>query len=387
MNRIIALLALGCALCASAQSAFFPIISSAVSADKEIQAQHDLSEASVSFSDVAGPQIEFEHLWPSSADEAVKWNIGISQEFDWPGVYGARSRVAGLERERSMLVLIQINADKALAVKQVIIDIINSHCRHHLYTAVGRNLARIDSLTAVAFDRGAATALDVWKMKLAVLDNEQCIATALGDIRALEGSLAATGVDFINGEEEFWHDYPLQPLINPAETSSNSLAEALIRNSAELGHARSRATKMELAPAFSLGYVHAFEDRTHFNGFSVGLRLPSFSIKKKNRVAALEAEAMSLESSFEADKQRAEMQALYEEALALSRALESYRSLTGDESYLRLLDKSFNAGQITVIDYLNEINLFITARIGYLDLEYRYNLALARLNRYRSLDF
>lgn len=369
------------------QSSFNDIIMSALENDKEILARQAAGEASVTYSDIAGPQIDFEHLWPSRANEDVKWNLGISQEFDWPGAYGARAKVAALERENASLQLLQARAEKALSVKQIIIEIINSHCRLELYNAVARNLARVDSLTRVAFDRGAATSLDLWKMKLAVLENQHSIATAESEIRSFEGSLSATGVEFLNGEAEFWHDYPFQPLINPAEDNRSSLTEAIARNTSSLGQARSKAIKMEAAPGFAVGYLHAFEENTHFNGFTVGLRLPSFTQKKKNRVARLEAESANFAISYELDNQNAEMQGLYEEAVSLSKALASYRELTGDESYLKLLDKSFNAGQLTVIDYLNEINLFITARIGYLDLEYRYNQALAKLNRYRSLDF
>lgn len=387
MKRIIStVIALSFIVTLCAQSAFDEIIRSALTGDREIKSRQAAGEAAVTYNDIAGPQIEFEHLWPSGDDD-VKWNIGVSQDFDWPGLYSARSKVAGLERENASLVLMQIKADKALSVKQVIIDIINSHRRHELYRSIAVNLARIDSLTRVAYDRGAATSLDIWKMKFALLENEQCIATAESDIRALEGTLSATGVKFINGEAEFWHDYPFQALINPAEADRSSFAEALMQNTVALGHARSKAVRLEAIPSFSLGYIHAFEENTHFNGLSVGLRLPSFSQKKKYRAAQLEAEAASFDASYEVDKARAENMALYEEALTLSKALESYRELTGDESYLTLLDKAYNAGQITVIDYLTEINLFISARIGYLDLEYRYNLTLAKLNRYRSLDF
>ena len=370
------------------QSAFCEIIGSAIGNDREILSQQAASEAAISFNDIDGPSVEFEHLWPTSTRFSdVKWSLSVVQDFDWPGLYSARGKVSSLERENAALVLLAIKADKALAVKQVIIDIINSHRRHELYSAVARNIAKVDSLIRIAFDKGEATALDIWKMKLAVLENEYSIASAQSDIRALEGSLAATGVQFINGEAEFWHDYPLQPLINPADEDPQSLAQAIMDNSAALGAARLKATKLEAFPGFSAGYVHAFEEDTHFNGLRVGIRLPSFSQNKKNRAARLEAEAATFASSYEFDKQRAEMAATYEEALTLSRALESYRTLTGDESYLQLLDKSFKAGQITVIDYLNEINLFISARLGFLDLEYRYNLALARLNRFRSLDF
>lgn len=375
------------ALCAGAQSAFSDIISSALGNDKEIKARQAAGEASVTFNDVDGPQIDYEHQWPDRGDLEEKWVLSITQDFDWPGLYRARSKVGALERENASLVLLAIKADRALGVKQLIIDIINSHRRHELYRAVSRNLARVDSLTRRAFDLGNATSLDIWKMKLAVLENEYNIATAESDIRALEGALAATGAQFINGEAEFWHDYPLQAMINPAEADPGSITESLMRNSAALGAARAKAVRLEAVPSFSAGYLHAYEENTHFNGLRVGLRLPSFSQKKKNKVAALEAEAAAFGASYEFDKQRAEFQALYEEASTLSRALASYRELTGDESYLRLLDKAYKAGQLSVIDYLNEINLFISARIGFLDLEYRYNLTLARLNRYRSLDF
>lgn len=371
-----------------AQSAFNTIIQSAIGLDLELKAQEASIKAGVTFNDVDGPQIDYEHQWPSGGEYPEgKWVLSITQDFDWPGLYRARSRVGTLERDNAALVSLAIRADKALSVKQIIIDIINSHRRHELYSEIARNLARIDSLTRVAYDRGEATALDLWKMSLAVLENNHSIAKTEGDIRALEGALSATGVSFINGEAEFWHDYPLQAMVNPAESESDVLLKALLANSSALGAARLRATKLEAVPGFSVGYLHAYEEATHFNGLRVGIRLPSFSQKKKNRVAKLESEAMDFTATYELDKQKAEMTALYEEACALSKALADYSRLTGDASYLKLLDKSYKAGQLTVIDYLNEINLFTSARIGYLDLEYRYNLVLARLNRYRSLDF
>lgn len=387
-SYLLLIISFGLSLSVKAQTAFSDIIYSAMGNDLEIKAQQATAEASISINEVDGPQIDYEHQWPNRGDHMEgKWMLSITQDFDWPGLYAARSKVAGLERENASLVLLAVKADKALSVKQVIIDIINSHRRHHLFRAIAVNLAKVDSLTHIAYDRGAATSLDLWKMKLALLENESNIAAAESDIRALEGILAATGAQFINGEAEFWHDYPLQALFNPADENPNSLAEAIMANSASLGTARIKAVKLEAIPSFSVGYLHAYEENTHFNGLRVGLRLPSFSQKKKNKVARLQAEAESFASTYALDRQRAEMYANYEEAVTLSKSLANYRELTGDESYLRLLDKSYLAGQITVIDYLNEINLFITARLGYLDLEYRYNLALARLNRYHSIDF
>ena len=39
-------------------------------------------------------------------------------------------------------------------------------------------------------------------------------------------------------------------------------------------------------------------------------------------------------------------------------------------------------GQISILDYLGEMAYFLEARQDYLDLQYRYNQALAELNKY-----
>lgn len=369
------------------QSPFHNIIHSVLTNDKEILSNEKSLASDISFNEVSGPEIEFEHLWPSTSAEDVKWNISISQDIDWPGTYSANSKISSLEKTRSSIILSTIRADKALSTKLLIIDIINSHRRQELYNYVRKNLIFVDSLTEVAFNHGNATALDKWKTNLALLENEHNITAATADIRALEGALAATGAIFESGEDEFWHNYPIQQMPDPSLVDLNPLARQLHSNSLEMGNAKIRATKLQAAPSFSVGYVHAFEDKTHFNGFKVALRLPDFSQNKKNKRALLQAQALELETSFETQRADAEFTSLYNEAKALAVTLKSYQSLTGDDTYIRLLDKAYRAGQLTVIDYLNEVNIFITARLGYLDLEYRYNLALARLNRYLTIDF
>ena len=38
------------------------------------------------------PEVEFEHLW--GPDSNRKWNVGVAQSFDWPGVYRRRAKEA-----------------------------------------------------------------------------------------------------------------------------------------------------------------------------------------------------------------------------------------------------------------------------------------------------
>jgi len=329
-----------------------------------------------------GPEAEFEYLWPSKGGEA-RWSASVSQSFDWPGLYGARRRQAEFEVAASSVVMHSITLDKALSVKQLIIDVVNARRRLELYESIGRNLAQLDSLVSRAYDLEAVNVLDRRKMQIAVLDSRRDIASVRADLIALTASLEGMGATVADD----WTQYPMQAM---AEPSDNPLdyPEYRVMAARQLAAAEgARVTRREGMPKFSLGYVHAFEEGSHFNGLSVSVGLPSWSLSARRRAAALEAEAVVADGTAQFMTAIAERRGLYLTARTLSADLADYRRLTGDDSYLSLLMRAYKGGELTVIDYLNEVNLFTQARLSYLDLEYRLNLTLARLNSSRGVGF
>ena len=376
------------ALPMAAESPFRPIIASVVDGNNTILA----GEASISAAlesaraenTLEGPEIEFEHLWASGSSDK-KWNIGVTQEFAWPGLYSARSAAARADAEASRLVLLGVKADKALAAKQLIIDLVNAHARLEYYTDVRTNLDRIAALVQKSYDLGEATILDLRKTKLALIDSDRALTDIRADIATLRSSLEGLGAALPEGDAVFGA-YPVQDCSRPTR-ETDALLYAIHDAETAASAAKSKAVRFEAWPTLAVGYRHAFEESQHFNGLSVALRLPSFSQGKRRRAAALEAEALSMETSARIVEETAENSGLYSAAVALAAGMERYRELSGDNSYLSLLAKAYDGGELTVIDYLNEVNLFTGARLNYLDLEYRYNQTLARLNRYRSMDF
>lgn len=329
-----------------------------------------------------GPEAEFEYLWPSKGGEA-RWSASVSQSFDWPGLYGARRRQAEFEVAASSVVMHSITLDKALSVKQLIIDVVNARRRLELYESIGRNLAQLDSLVSRAYDLEAVNVLDRRKMQIAVLDSRRDIASVRADLIALTASLEGMGATVADD----WTQYPMQAM---AEPSDNPLdyPEYRVMAARQLAAAEgARVARREGLPKFSLGYVHAFEEGSHFNGLSVSVGLPSWSLSARRRAAALEAEAVVADGTAQFMTAIAERRGLYLTARTLSADLADYRRLTGDDSYLSLLMRAYKGGELTVIDYLNEVNLFTQARLSYLDLEYRLNLTLARLNSSRGVGF
>ncbi len=133
-----------------------------------------------------------------------------------------------------------------------------------------------------------------------------------------------------------------------------------------------------------MGYRHAFEEGAHYNGIAVSLTLPSFN--RSRRLATAQYEAS--EAAFEYDSQLmtaiAETTGQYLSAVGLQDIMDMYREAVEDNSYLELLMTAFEGGELTILDYILEMNLYTESYLIYLDLAYRYNLALARVDRYKS---
>lgn len=386
------ILTIGCAmlaaLSAGASSPFRSIIESAVDANAAVRAGAVAVDADLmaarSENALEGPELEFEHLWASGSSDK-KWNIGVTQEFSYPGLYSARSRAAEASAEASRLVLLGVKAAKALAAKLAIIDLVNAYARLRYYREVGANLDRIAALVQKSYDLGESTILDQRKTRLALIDNRRTVTDLLADIATLRATLQGLGAA-VPDDDAVFADYPVQSCEKPGR-ESDALLYAIHDAEAAASEARLKAVRMEAIPSLAVGYRHAFEENRHFNGFSVSLRLPSFSQGKRREAARLQAEALAFETEARIVEETSENAGLYEAAVKLGEGMDEYRTLSADNSYLDLLAKAYDGGEINVIDYLNEVNLFTAARLNYLDLQYRYNLTLARLNRYRSLDF
>ena len=378
------------AMMAMAQTPWDNVLSSVLENNAELRGNIAREMASVAQNRaenaLEGLEVGGERMWSADPAKKDKWAVSVSQSFDYPGIYRARKQANDFNTQAFDYLQLSLISDKALSVKLLIIDIINAQARLDFYKQVGENLQRMDSLTQRSFELGNVTILDVRKMQLAVLDNDSRISTCESDVAVLMASLRGLGGVF-SESDAMWQSYPIQCLLEPSRNPENYYEYHIGSFRSQAAQAATEAIKLGAMPSFALGYRHAFEDGTHFNGLSVAVKLPSFSQKQRRNAAKLEAEALTAEFDGQLALTMAEAVGNYNSAMSLKASLEQYRNLSGDSSYLELLKRAYDGGAMTIIDYLNEINIFSDARLNYIDLEYRYNLTLARLNRYRAIEF
>ncbi len=156
----------------------------------------------------------------------------------------------------------------------------------------------------------------------------------------------------------------------------------IIAGQRKLAQAQASVTRSGRYPSFSLGYRHAFEEGTHFDGFSVGIGLPIYSRRHANAASkasllAAENTALQLENDLMAG-----MRADYAAALSLSAQLDDMGPAVENADNLRLLRRALDGGELSLLDYLGEVNFFREALLEYNSLRSAYMLRLASLSRH-----
>lgn len=333
------------------------------------------------------PEISFESLW-GSKEAGDKRNFSIGQSFDWPGVYSAR-REAVRKSETAMQYLreSEIMAVRT-EVRVALIDIINVRQRIATTQKICDGMATMVDYFKDAVEKGLETRLDYNK---AVIEHVNA-ARELKTLKSEEAVLLA-GLQNLNGGQsvgelvnKLGDHYPNANLetLRPDRETLRMKDPAIAASTASLEAQKSlvKVEKRSLLPGFSVAYLHEWEAGETFNGFSVSVTLPFLTQRRKAKAAVKRLEAQALDSELSLIKLESELQGEYETALGYQELLKEYRGVMDDDSNFELLKKALDAGQINFLTYMQELNYFLSARRDFLDIHYRYHLALARLQRY-----
>ena len=111
-------------------------------------------------------------------------------------------------------------------------------------------------------------------------------------------------------------------------------------------------------PSFKLSYAHDYEDGKHFNGFGIGISLPSWQPKKSVRMAEAKAIAADFDVLDYDIVRKARLNADYNEARHLYERIANEREVLAND-YPALLKKAFDSGIFTIFEYLTEYNTYL----------------------------
>lgn len=352
-----------------------------------IRQQAEADAAAIGASNfLPGPEAEFEHLW--SKNSLTKWSLGITQNFDWPGVYGLRRKM-----QQNALVAGHLGAS---ALKQQL-----RYEATVLMTRIAYGQRRIETLNKMiadmesfeqhiveALEHGQATILDRKKVAIEIVNLKIERDTQIGNKTELIADLSA-----LAGSELPCHDSTDWTALTPMSTLGDldAYIASFNNNALEYQAAKASLTGAELAvreasssslPGFGVGYRHEKEESGHYNGFAVTVSLPSWGVNSSQRAARMQVVSEQFRTDYIATTELARIRTEYDRAVRLRDNLEQLNRQGLDGSYASLLKEALLGGEITMLDYLREVSWFRETSLSMVDLEEQYALVLASLNRF-----
>lgn len=368
---------------AAAQSPVDGYVAEILANNPELRAQRAAASAEIinriASNRLGAAEAGFAYKWPSIAGEVTKIEFEVSQSFDWPGVYGARRRSTSAARRASADRVAAAEKEIRLQIREQLYELIFATDRVDLLSRMVENIDTLHVHLHRLLDNGEATELDHRKLLLEEVALRQQLTDALqtrteafSAIATLNGGELPAGIGELreSGSEDL---KPLEEYLAVADFESRAL-----ESEAEVMRLDARAERMGLAPGFSVGYVMEKEGPVYYNGFSVGLRLPDYGAKTRAEAMDLQAGALKAQAQTAAADRLARLTADYSSVEKAARLIAEYEKAFG-HNYEKLLQRALDGGQMTYIDYFNELNYYLTARIDYINARLNYHKLLNRL--------
>lgn len=331
--------------------------------------------------------MSFSRVWGSRKEYGNKWSLGVSQSFDWPGVYAARREAARTARSASQYMLESTLLDLRQEVRTLFIDIIHNTQLIEMQTELVDRMNQMEAYYKKAAEAGAETRLDYNKTVIERI----AVHRELHTLEAQRSTLMST-LSTLNGGKDIdgiiaklGNAYPITRVpesIDKTVIMKRDPQYAAALAGVEAAKSMVKVEKRSRIPGFSIGYEHESEGDENFNGFSIGLTLPVWGRGHQIKASTLEAEASLMDAELALTRRVAEMNGDRKQLDTLRHIMDEYEPVVNEKSNYELLHKALKAGQITFLTYIEESNYFIAAKRDYLDTLYEYNLILTRLARY-----
>jgi outer membrane protein, heavy metal efflux system len=331
------------------------------------------------------PKIDYEYLPGRPEGAGTQKDFSITQGIDFPTAYAKRRSISQEQIKRSD---IQFNVFRQEVLLEAKLSCLDYAYRTKLQTELDKRLKDASSLLS-AIDRkteqGESNILDLNKIKLLQLEVKNQSELNRSELKRLQHKL-----DELNGGDALDLSnvtYPTQPSL-PAFESLDSLIEAndplvkAVKQEREVSKEQVELSRSIMLPKFEGGFHRQSILGQTYQGVHVGMTIPLW--ENKNRVKAEQAKLVHAEYQIteHRTKHYFENKQLFEQYTHWQNTFNEYQEILGTANNDQLLNKAFEAGELSLIEYLMEVRYFYDAIGKSLDAEREMQQSVARLYKF-----
>ena len=331
------------------------------------------------------PEVEFGYLWGDPSAVGKRIDFAVSQEFDFPTSYVHRSRMARIEAANADL---RARAERLRLLLEAKLTLVEMVYRNAMTDLARRQLAdatSIAELTERRMAEGTAGAIDAGKARFSLAEAQADLAEA-----ETEQARVRTALQRINGNRPLAFEADsFAAVVLPddfdlwfEQARQASPAMQLLQSEVEMRRHSVRLSRSLALPRLSAGYMSEKTDDESFRGIKVGISIPLWENANRTRQAKAQAATAQAEADDALAQLYADLRSCYDRALSslhTAAALREAADLHGNRALLR---KALEAGHLSLVDYLREMQFVYQAEARTLAAERDLHAAVAELDAY-----
>lgn len=331
------------------------------------------------------PEIEFEYMPGNLDDKGTMTTMKVSQKIEFPTVYSQKNKLAKLQQSQYNL---EFMAQRTVVLGQassLYIQRISLMKIQKLYAERLDNAKKLLQAFEQKLAKGDANILEVNKLKLELSQarKEESLASA-------QKSKIDQQLELINAGQKFEFmvaDYPTF-----LESSEEELVQLYRENDPELrlfaedvniAFQEIRLQQNKNLPELSFSYGYEKTPEVRYAGPGAALSIPLWQNKNKVKLARSNWEFSQAKLAEETMSRENEIRWKVRQLLILKTNLDEMRNTLDTVNSVDLLRKAMNAGEISIISYLNEIQYYYLVQTELFQLEQEYYQFLLDINRIR----
>ena len=331
------------------------------------------------------PFVEYDHLYGTPAGAGTQKDFSVTQQLDFPTAYGYRFKVANSRIEQNAFLQKSAEQEVLLEAKKICIELVYQNKKEVAFERRFAINQKLYTDIKKKFDLQDATVLDLNKIKVQ-------LATVKSDLILQKGKVTElkTRLTELNGGLELAITDTIYPetLPVPLFEELDSLIEAndpIIRSyekDIEVNQQQLNLVKSLTLPKIETGYHSQSILGQNYKGFHLGVSIPLWENKNKVKSQSQSLDYSSLRLQEQRIEHRYANKGIYNRYEAVKQAFSETQSILDNLNTVPMLDKALRLGQITSIEYGNELGLYYSLQERLLELEKDYNLTIAELQKY-----
>lgn len=332
---------------------------------------------------IEGLSVEYSPFMRSGIPGISSSELIVSQEFDFPTLYGARRLLAKKQHRVLNLEYQTKRRDLLLEAKIKCLDWIQLNQLKNVLADRLEKAQRLSELYQKRFEHGEATILELNKLKMEQMSLHADIAKNEAARQRVYQELL-----ILNGNQPLLLEHLAYPLVM-TKFNADSLRTHLLQADAEVLAAKGygEAAQQQLnvdknswLPRLTIGYRRNTEGDFISNGVQIGFALPLYTNQHKKKAAQAALEGALLRKANVQMKVSNEWRARQNELEQLRTSLSTYDLIFLRQS-LQTLRKIVEIGEMSLLDYYTEVDKIYEKWQDYINIEHQFQQVYAELTK------